>query len=41
MTLYQAAEYSRVLELLQQLPAGQQPASEVLRYGISESSQTW
>ncbi len=34
MTLYQAAEYSRVLELLQQIPAGQQPALELLRYGI-------
>ena len=34
MTLCQAAEYNRVLELLQQLPPGQQQGLEVLRYSL-------
>ena len=33
-TLYQAGEYHRAIELLQKLPAGQEPGREVIRYGL-------
>ncbi len=34
MTRYRAAEYNRVLELLQQTPGGQEPSLEVIKYAL-------
>ena len=34
MTLYRAAEYSRVIDLIQHPPTGQEPGADAIRYAI-------